>query len=74
MNKYWGSGGIAPRILTSTLDGGGRSASRPSRFTPREGALGTNRIGGWMGPRAGLNTVVGHHKTIKKCYKNSAVR
>jgi len=34
----------------------------------------THWIGGWMGPRAGLNTVVGHHKTIKKCYKNSAVR
>jgi hypothetical protein len=37
MKTYWGSGGIAPRIL----DVGIRwrwSASRPSRFTPRERA------------------------------------
>jgi hypothetical protein len=28
----WGSGGIAPPFLTSTLDGGEWSASRPGRF------------------------------------------
>jgi hypothetical protein len=32
----WGSGGIAPPFLTSALDGGGWSASRPCRFTPEE--------------------------------------
>jgi hypothetical protein len=37
----WGSGGIAPHFLTSALDGGELSASRPCRFTPREIALGT---------------------------------
>jgi hypothetical protein len=31
-------GGIAPTFLTSTLDGGEQSASRPSRFTSRERA------------------------------------
>jgi hypothetical protein len=36
VKTYWGSGGIAPRILlTSTLDGGEWSALRPGRFTPR---------------------------------------
>jgi hypothetical protein len=54
MKAYWGSGGIAPRILTSAQDGGEWSASRPGRFTPWERALGTHRIGGWVGPRAGL--------------------
>jgi len=38
--------------LTSTLDGGEWSASRPRHFTPRERAPGTHWIGGWVGPRA----------------------
>jgi hypothetical protein len=37
-------------ILTSALDGGEWSASRSCRFTPS-----TNWIGGWVGPRAGLD-------------------
>jgi hypothetical protein len=44
--------------LTSTLDGGEWSASRPERFTPRERTPGTHWIGGWVGPRAVLDTVV----------------
>jgi hypothetical protein len=44
--------------LTSTLDGGEWSASRHGRFTPRERALDTHWIGGWLGPRAGLDAVV----------------
>jgi hypothetical protein len=44
--------------LTSALDGGERPDSRPGRFAPRERAPGTHWIGGWVGPRAGLNTVV----------------
>jgi hypothetical protein len=40
MKAYWGNGGIAPRILTSVLDGGEWSASRPER------APGTHWIGG----------------------------
>jgi hypothetical protein len=35
-----------------------KSASRPGGFTPRERDPGIHWIGGWMGPRAGLNTVV----------------
>jgi hypothetical protein len=47
--KTWGSGGIAPPFLTSALDGGEWSASRPYRFTPGERAPGTHWIGGWLG-------------------------
>jgi hypothetical protein len=39
------------------LDGGEWSASRPGPFTPGERALGTHWIGGWVGPRAGLDAV-----------------
>jgi hypothetical protein len=38
--------------LTSTLDGGERSASRLGRFTPRGRAPGTHWIGGWVGPQS----------------------
>jgi hypothetical protein len=44
--------------LTSALDGGEWSASRPGRFTPRERVLGTHWIGGWVGSRAILDVVV----------------
>jgi hypothetical protein len=44
--------------LTSVLDGGELSASRPGRFTQRERAPGTHWIGGWVGPRAVLDAVV----------------
>jgi hypothetical protein len=44
--------------LTSALDGGERSASRPGRFTPRERAPETHLIGVWVGPRAVLDAVV----------------
>ena len=40
--------------LTSALDEGGWSASRPGPFTPGE-RPGTHRIGGWVGPRASLD-------------------
>jgi hypothetical protein len=46
-----GSTGIGPP-LTSALDGGEWSTSRPGRFT-----TGTNWVGGWVGHRAGLDTV-----------------
>jgi hypothetical protein len=44
--------------LTSALDGGEWSASRPGRSTPRERVPGTHWVGGSVGPRAVLNTVV----------------
>jgi hypothetical protein len=45
-------------FLTSALDGGEWSASRPGRFTLRERAAGTDWIGDWVGSRAVLDTVV----------------
>jgi hypothetical protein len=39
--------------LTLALGGGEWSASRPSRFTPKERAPGTHWIGGWVGHSAG---------------------
>jgi hypothetical protein len=44
--------------LTSALDGGEWSASRPGRFTPKERAPGTPWTGGWVGPRAVVDAVV----------------
>jgi hypothetical protein len=42
---------------TSALDGGEWSASRPDRaFTPGERTPCTHCTGGWVGPRAGLDT------------------
>jgi hypothetical protein len=39
-------------FLTAALDGGERSASCPGRFTQ-----GNHWIGGWVGPRTGLDDV-----------------
>jgi hypothetical protein len=44
--------------LTSALDGGEWSASRPGRFTHKERTPGTHWIGGWVGSRAVLDAVV----------------
>jgi hypothetical protein len=52
-----GNGGIAPTFLTSALDGDKWSATRPRCITPGERARGTHWIGGWVGPRAGLDAV-----------------
>jgi len=40
--------------LTSALDGGGWSTSRPGRLTPGK-KPGIHCIRGWVGPRAGLD-------------------
>jgi hypothetical protein len=44
--------------LTSALDVGEWSASRHGRLTPRERTTGTHWIGGWVGHRAVLYTLV----------------
>jgi hypothetical protein len=58
MKTYWGVEVKLHDSLTSTLEGGEWSVSRPSRFTPRERAPGTHWIGGWVGPGAVLDAVV----------------
>jgi hypothetical protein len=53
-------GGLDVQIhifLTSALVVGEWSASRPGRFTLEGRAHGTQWIGGWVGPRAGLDDV-----------------
>jgi hypothetical protein len=57
MKVYWGVKVQLHAFLTSALDGGEWSASHHGRFTPRERAPGTHWIGGWVGPRAGLDAV-----------------
>jgi hypothetical protein len=47
----------ATHSLTSALDGGEWSVARPGRFTPRERALDTHWIWGWVGLSAGLDMV-----------------
>jgi hypothetical protein len=58
--------------LTSALDGDEWSASRPGRFTTREGAHGIHWIGAWGGLRAGLETlpprIVGRYLKISHNY------
>jgi hypothetical protein len=49
---------ISTHFLTSALDADELSASRPGRFTPKERASGTHRIGGWVGSRTVLDAVV----------------
>jgi hypothetical protein len=58
MEVYWGVEVWLHEFLTSALDGGEWSASRPGRFIPRETAPGTHWNGGWVGPRAILDAVV----------------
>jgi hypothetical protein len=52
-----GSGGIAPLLLTSTLDGGEWPDSRLGRFTRWEKFHDTHCTGGQAGPRAGLEVM-----------------
>jgi hypothetical protein len=55
MKAYCGNKGIAPCIFfIPALEGGEWSVGR---FTPRERAPCTHQIGGWVGPRAGLDAV-----------------
>jgi hypothetical protein len=42
-------------FFTSILDWGERSDSRPGRFTPGERARDIHWIGGWVGPKTGLD-------------------
>jgi hypothetical protein len=55
MKAYEGMDVQTHVFLTSALGGGEWSASRTCRFTPGERAPGTHWIGGWVGPRAGLD-------------------
>jgi hypothetical protein len=58
MKAWWEWRYSSTHSLTSALDGGEWSASRPGRFTPRERVSGTHWIGSWVRPRAVLDAVV----------------
>jgi hypothetical protein len=58
MKTYVGLEVQLQEFLTSALDGSEWSASRSGIFTPKEIAPGTQWIGGWVGPRTGLDAVV----------------
>jgi hypothetical protein len=58
MKGYWGVELQLRALLTSALDGGEWSASRPGHFTSSERAHGTHWIGGRVGPGAVLDAVV----------------
>jgi hypothetical protein len=49
MEAYWGAEIQLHAFLTSELDGGEWSASRPGRFIPTERTRGTHWIGSCMG-------------------------
>jgi hypothetical protein len=53
MKMYWLVEVELHAFLTSALDGGEWPASRPDRFTPTEGVIGTHWIGG-----SGLTTPI----------------
>jgi hypothetical protein len=55
MKAYGGVDVQSHIFLTSTLAGGEWSATHAGRLTSRERAPGTHFIGGWVGPRAGLD-------------------
>jgi hypothetical protein len=48
---------MPPPFSNSTLDGSEWSASRLCRFTPGVKASGVYWLGGWVGPRSGLDAV-----------------
>ena len=52
--KAYGKAEVQLHALTSTLDGTEWSASRPGRFVVQKEGTGTHKIGGSVGPRAGL--------------------
>jgi hypothetical protein len=56
--------------LTSALNGGEWSASRPGRFDSTERAFVTNSERGWMGPTFGLDAEVKREITTKREEQN----
>jgi hypothetical protein len=58
MKVYWGVEVYLHAFLTSALEGGEWSASRPGRSASRDRVPGPHWIGGWVGPRTVPDAVV----------------
>jgi len=58
MKMYWEVEVQLHTFLTSALDGSEWSASHPSHFTSGVRAPSAHWMGGWVSPRAGLDTMV----------------
>jgi hypothetical protein len=58
MKAYWGSGGVAPRILDLGTRWRWVVSFTPQPLYPQGKSPGTHWIGGWVGPRAVLDAVV----------------
>jgi hypothetical protein len=58
MKMYWGSGGIVPRLLDLGTGWKWVVSFTPRPLYPQGKSPGTHWIGGWVGPRAILDTVV----------------
>jgi hypothetical protein len=61
---------IYPLLLTSELDGGERSASRPCRFARGENGSSNHCIEVWMSPRGSLDFMK-KRKTSFPCQKSN---
>jgi hypothetical protein len=57
MKMYEGVGDLAPPFLTSALNGSEWLASRSRYFTPGKIDPDAHFVGGWLGPKTGLNAV-----------------
>jgi hypothetical protein len=66
-----GSGGIAPTLFTSALDGGEWLASFLCRFTAGERARGTHWIGGWNKPKLRTKHLSDLPEKITNCILSS---
>jgi hypothetical protein len=69
MKAYWESGGIAPCILDIGTSWRWLVSFTPRPLYPRERAPYTHWTRGWVGPRAGLDTVV--KRKINSPYRDS---
>jgi hypothetical protein len=59
----WGSGRIAPPILSSALGGSGQHHA-PAALPSGSELPDTHWIGGWVGPRAGLDAMEKKNKSL----------
>jgi hypothetical protein len=70
IKRYWGLRYSATHSLTSALEGGECSASRPGSFIVGERAPGTHWIGERLDPRAALDTVEKRNITSSRRVSN----